>query len=131
MGQTGPIEAETIDVARMLREAFARRRFGIQTELQLQDHLAAVLTELGWSFKRECSLTQSDRVDFFVERLGVAIEVKISGALHNHLRQMHRYAGSPFVKELVLLCLRPYPLRRDYELCGKPVTCVPVYRCLI
>jgi hypothetical protein len=123
--------AETTDIASQLREAFGRRRFGCQTELNLQDQLEQVLTELGLTFKRECSLNANDRVDFFVERLGVAIEVKISGALNNHLRQMARYAQSPFVKELVLLCLRPYPLRKDYTLWGKPVRCVAVYRCLI
>jgi hypothetical protein len=123
--------APEIRIADELRKAFGRRRFGCQSELNLQDQLEAVLTELALPFKRECSLTEKDRVDFFVERVGVAIEVKISGALHNHLRQMARYAASPFVKELVLLCLRPYPLRADYEIAGKPVKIVSVYRCLV
>jgi hypothetical protein len=113
----------------LLLEAFSRRKFGVKSEEDLQNQVEQVLRDSGLRFKRECSLNEQDRVDFYVEGHKVAIEVKIEGGLYGILAQLKRYADSPFVDEVILLCLRP--LRLPATLSEKPVWCVPVYTCLI
>lgn len=116
-------------LSELLHVAFSRRRFGCQNEEQLQFQVQEVLLESDLGFQRECSLTESDRVDFFITDYAAAVEVKISGGIYNILAQMRRYAESPFVKELVLVCLRPISVPKT--LAGKPLSCVPVYTCLL
>lgn len=127
---TQAMPAESVpNLAARLREAFSRRRLSLQKEEQLQDQVAEVLTEIGYSFRRECSLNEKDRVDFFVEGIGAALEVKITRDRYNILAQMRRYALSPFVKELILVCI--VPISCPATLAGKPVHCVPVYTSLV
>lgn len=85
------------DLARFL-ESF---RYVSASEATLQDGIAESLTRAGLAFEREVELAPGDRIDFLAGELGV--EVKVRGGLSEVTRQLHRYARSPRVRELLLV----------------------------
>jgi hypothetical protein len=92
---------------------------GIGTEESVQETIATVLTAARVSFERECRLSKQDRIDFLVGRVGV--EVKVGGGLSAVIRQLHRYAQSDMVDELVLVTSKLTLARVPAELNGKRV----------
>lgn len=89
-------------------------------ELRLQDAIAATLADHGVLFAREVRLTPQDIVDVLVEER-IALEVKIDGSLSEVTRQLHRYAQSDRVAELLLVttCSRHKPMPPAFA--GKPI----------
>lgn len=74
-------------------------------EIRLQNAIALALADHGFLFHREVRLTPEDVIDFVVDdRLG--IEVKVDGSLSEVTRQLHRYAHSERVSELLLVTTR-------------------------
>ncbi len=96
-----------------LIDAIASHRFACTTEAQLQEALARVFALEGLGADREAQLTESDRIDFLVEDVGV--EVKIDGSASEIGRQLSRYAQSERVHELVLVTTRR---RHQHDLDG-------------
>lgn len=80
---------------------FARLRFSVVNEGELQLAVASIFSKLGWTFEREVRLTPRDRIDFIVGSAG--IELKVKGQADAVWRQMARYSESPRVSSLVLL----------------------------
>lgn len=120
-----PVVAATLKpsceaIAAVLRAASLR--YG--TERILQDGIDVALAEAGFEVHREVNLTIKDRVDFLVSSVG--IEVKIGGTLNDAIRQLHRYAASERVGELLLVTSRMMLARVPSELDGKPVRAVYV-----
>ncbi|HEX3800269.1 MAG TPA: hypothetical protein VH413_16355 [Verrucomicrobiae bacterium] len=107
-------------------------KFSFQTEMQLQEEIAKMLTREGVPFLREFRLSDADRPDFVVSlvypRL-VALEVKIAGGVNGHLRQLRRYAESERIAGTFLLCPKPYPLPET--LSGKPCACLPLWTSML
>jgi hypothetical protein len=85
--------------------AIGQRAYDISTERALQEGISARLNELGFAHRREVGLTQTDRIDFMIGRLG--IEVKTKGSRSALLRQIHRYAQSEEIDELLLVTSSP------------------------
>jgi len=79
-------------------------RFDTSTERVLQDGIAQALHNSGVPFVREVRLSQRDRIDFMVGRIGV--EVKIGGSFSALARQLYRYAESAKLDALVLVSSR-------------------------
>lgn len=77
------------------------RRFRFTCEKDLQDGIAAVLTEAGLDFQRELELSRQDRPDFLLHR--VAIEVKVDGSLSALTRQIARYAEHELVDGILVV----------------------------
>ncbi len=107
-------------IANVLRGASLR--FG--SEKILQAGIEDALTKAGFPVRREVILAPKDRIDFLVG--GVGIEVKIGGTLNDAIRQLHRYAASDKVSELLLVTSRLLLARVPSELDGKPVYAVYV-----
>jgi hypothetical protein len=108
-------------VADTVAAAIRRRQFPFGDEDQLQEGIAAALTEDGFDVEREVRLGARDRIDLLVGRVGV--EIKIDGASARVLSQLRRYARHDAVDELVLVtrCTRH---TAPAALEGKPVTVV-------
>jgi hypothetical protein len=81
-----------------------RHRFLFASESELQAGIADVLRAAGIPFGREVKIGERDRIDFLVGSVGV--EVKINGSPENLIRQLHRYAQSPAISELLVVSSR-------------------------
>jgi hypothetical protein len=101
-----------------LSGALAGCRFNFGDEADLQLAIAEALTIAGLSFERERPLG-CDRVDFYLG--GLAVEVKVSGALAAVTRQLHRYAQNRDVNRLVLITTKARHKAIPSALSGKPV----------
>lgn len=80
-------------------------RFRFADEDALQEAIAAVLTDVGFTPKREVRLDARCRIDLLVDRVGV--EVKVGGAAGDVVSQLTRYAAFDAIEELVLVTTRP------------------------
>lgn len=109
----------TFDIPGLVR-FLERHRYDESSEPKMQDGIALVLGTAGIPFEREAWLSDTDRVEFLAyER--IAIECKISGSLGAVTRQLHRYAQSSRVTDLILVTSRSQLARVPRELNGKPV----------
>jgi hypothetical protein len=81
--------------------ALAGRTFGGRSEIEIQDRVAAALTDAGVGFERECRLSERDRPDFLVGGQ-VVVEVKLKTPRSAVVRQLGRYAEHPSVAAIVL-----------------------------
>jgi hypothetical protein len=90
------------------------------TERQLQDGIATLLTGAGIAFKREYRLTGRDKPDFMLVP-DVCLEVKIKGTAANVTRQLLRYAASEHVAALLLVTTRRAHRVMPRVLLGKPL----------
>lgn len=105
-----------------LASTLDRFRFHFVGEEELQCAVEQVLTDEGFSFSREHSLTEADRIDFLVG--GVGLEIKVDGSLSQVTRQLHRYAQCEEVKSLVLLTSRRKHCKMPPEMNGKTLTVI-------
>ena len=107
-----------------LAQILSSARLIFHSETELQQHLASLLAEAGFSFSREHALSRRDRIDFLVEP-GVGLEVKLGGSPAPIVAQLARYAVHTDIAELVLVTTS---LRHKAcfprEIGGKAVTCV-------
>ena len=97
-------------------------RFRFDSELQLQDRIAELLTQTGMKHSREVILSKADRIDFLVGQVG--IEIKIDLPTSSVLRQLYRYAQAERVSAMVLVTNRSKHLNIPREMNGKPVEVV-------
>lgn len=79
-------------------------RFNFSTEEELQNAVEAVLRENNIDFVREHKLSDQDRIDFLLGSTG--LEIKIGFSYADVVRQLHRYAQSKEIDELILLTSR-------------------------
>lgn len=127
-------------------DAIDAYQFIYANEEELQQSISEALTACGIDHEREYRLSLHDRIDFFVPfpHGSIGIEVKVAGAQHAVLRQLHRYALSPQISGLVLVTSRARhlqiswdgpahdhddPAKRrtgDATLAGKPIRIVPI-----
>lgn len=99
-------------------------RYLSATETDLQDGVAAVLTERRIAFERERALGDQDRIDFFLPTADIGIEVKIHGSWQEVARQLGRYARHDAVQGLILVTTRSSHMLVPSELNGRPVVTV-------
>ena len=104
-----------IELARFL-ESF---RYSADSEASLQQGVAESLARAGVEFEREVELVPGDRIDFLAGNVG--LEVKVKGGLSEVTRQLHRYARSPRVAELLLVTNSLRLVRVPARLQKKPV----------
>jgi len=95
-------------------------RFRFARERDLQDGVAAVLTQAGIGFVRERALGPRDRPDFLTEG-GVAVEIKIQGSRAECLRQVARYATHSEVTAVLVVGTPHWLSSLQCVLNGKPV----------
>ena len=104
-----------LELARFL-ESF---RYTAGSEAHLQDGIAESMSLAGLRFEREVELARGDRIDFLAGDLGV--EVKVKGGLSEVTRQLHRYAQSPRIAQLLLVTNALKLARVPKSLHDKPV----------
>lgn len=92
-------------------------RFLYTNEDELQEGIAAALDQHGLKPLREVRLSDRDRIDIFVDPVG--IEVKVAGNQTHPWDQLKRYAEHDAIKSLVLVTNRVYKLPDDVG--GKPL----------
>lgn len=80
-------------------------RFKFKTEAELQVGIMSVIERVTETI-REHRLSDTDRPDFFLPQLGLAIEVKTKGAATAVLRQLSRYASHVQVQSILLITSR-------------------------
>lgn len=85
----------------VLMNLLGRFRFDLSSEEDLKKQMASALLSNGIDFKREFSLSKSDRPDFMVG--SIAIEVKIKGRPKDIYRQCERYCKYDGVSDLLLV----------------------------
>lgn len=91
-------------------------------EREVQDAVELALSDAGVVFEREAALDAASRVDFLCGH--IAIEIKTDGSLAMVTRQLHRYAKSERVAEIVLVTTRAKHLAVPASVRGKPVRAV-------
>lgn len=94
-------------------------RFNYGNEAQLQEGIRLALEGKGIQFASEVSLTSHDRIDFMVGRTGV--EVKVGHPTASVMRQVHRYAQSEQVDEILLITNRCRHAMVAQEINGKRI----------
>lgn len=103
------------EVAELLRS----HRYRFNDERELQDGIELALRATGVAYEREVRLEATSRIDFMVKDVG--IEVKIAHSATALLRQLHRYAQIPAIRELVVVTRRLHHAQLPDTLGGKPL----------
>ncbi len=97
----------------------------VLAEYDLHLEVSRALSGHGISFSHEAALAPRCRIDFLAE--GVGVEIKRGRPNRTSLlRQLRRYAASPQVDSLLVVCERGLPLPE--ALGGKPCACVSLQR---
>ncbi|WP_053235947.1 hypothetical protein [Sandaracinus amylolyticus] len=111
--------------AERVTTALRSRAFLAANEHELHEGIESALRYDGVEFEREVRLDARSRVDFLTDD-GVAIEVKVDGAVGEVARQLERYARSPRVTSVVLVTTRArhLTLRSFATMADKPLAVV-------
>jgi len=96
-------------------------RFHFASEDELQQGIAQLLAGQEVPFQRELRVGKRDRLDFFLPREGIAVEVKTGGTLAALTRQLYRYAAQPGVSQLILVTTRSSHRQLPQNLGRKPL----------
>lgn len=94
-----------VDTVQILKRV-STYRLSSSTETVLHDQLARVFDDLlpGEDIRHEFSCAGISRLDFYLPRLSLGIEVKIAGSADDVARQLERYAGhTAAIRALVLI----------------------------
>lgn len=100
------------DCLRQLRELLQSHCYTFRDEVQLHEAIASVLDGAGIQFEREKVITPVSRLDFYLPRSRLGIEVKIQGAASPAWRQVERYLGHPDVDGVLLAASRAWARRK-------------------
>lgn len=100
-------------------ETIMRYRYRWRTEDDLQAAIFETLAASGFEPRREVRLSERDRIDLMVGRVGV--EIKVAGEPPAVLRQLGRYAESDDVDALVLVTARARHIQLPADVLGKPL----------
>ena len=102
-----------------LKKLLGNQAYTITEERLIQDKIEQVLTDSKIKHLREAQLTESDRIDFLVDTIG--IEVKLKTPITQVTRQLHRYAQSGLISELLLVTTSPQLQSVVREFNNKPI----------
>lgn len=106
-----------------------RWQYDLSTEAALQGDAAKALTLGMIAFKREVSLSEHDRIDFYLPDAKIGIEVKLKCAARQIFRQIERYADSDRIEAIILLSNTALGLPGQIK--GKPVHIVHAGMCAL
>ncbi len=93
-------------------------KFNFADEKQLQQGIAEVFDLEAIAFEREVTIATGDTIDFLIGNIG--LEVKIGFGFSSVIRQLHRYAASDRVQELILVTTKVTHVMPP-DLNGKPL----------
>lgn len=95
-----------------------RARVDLSTETLAQRGLARIFAAAGLDARAEVRLSDKDRIDFMIGRIG--LEVKTGHSRRTILRQLERYAKSEEVDSLILVTSIAFPTTNP-PIEGKPL----------
>ena len=107
-----------------LCQALSKIRYRHQNERDLQQGVGQALANMGVEFKAEYRLTPKDRIDFLVGKIGIECKTEDSSGgttLASVTRQLHRYAQSEEVEELILMTTQNKHRGVPNQMNGKPL----------
>lgn len=109
-----------------LCQAIQAFRLPCVNEQALQDGIATALKTAGIEFEREVVVSPRDRFDFFIEPLGLVIEVKTKPGRSALIRQIKRYADLSLVRMVAVVSRTPVSL--PFALSGKRIINIEIWR---
>ena len=92
-------------------------------EAKLQEGIQQVLEKIGVPAIREHPLG-NDRIDFYLPADKLGIEAKVGGSLSALTRQLHRYAASDELNNILVVSTRSYHRDLPQEIRGKGIRVV-------
>lgn len=115
-----------------LRTVLTGYRLPVADESLCQLAVGSILTRHGIPFVAEHDLPESyGRIDFYLPGPDIGLELKVKGSPSEVMRQLHRYALAPPIRELVLLTGRARLSGLPPTLNGKPLTVVSLWEGLL
>ncbi|MBM2322227.1 MULTISPECIES: hypothetical protein [Marivita] len=102
-------------------------QYDLSTEAAMHRGLAHAFTLAGIAHRQEVSLTEHDRIDFYLPDQKIGIEVKLSCAARQIYRQIERYTESDEITSIILLTNTAVGLPTHIN--GKPVYVVHAGMC--
>lgn len=111
--------AEMVERLHKIVEALLGYRYTFANEAELQAGIEAALKAEGIAYDREHRFARGDRVDFFIENIG--LEVKIDSSVTEITRQLQGYAKDETVKGLILVTSRAKHRAIPTEIAGIPI----------
>lgn len=84
-------------------KAMSRWQYDLATEAAMHRSLAGALDVSSVKYQREVNLTDEDRIDFYLPKHKIGIEVKLSCSSRQIYRQIQRYAESEKIDAIILL----------------------------
>lgn len=123
---TSSVPLTLLQALAALQATIPTYRVAYGDEIRLHAQLAALIAEAlpDETVLREHVLDQASRIDFYLPRLRLGLEVKVKGGPSPVLRQLQRYLASPDIAHLVLVTSRPYLLHLARPLATQPFTVV-------
>ena len=112
MTDSKPFMGDVHDVARLLKGY----RYNVGSECDFQRGVLDVLTQSQIECESEYDLGPGfGRIDLYLPRLRIGVELKVKDSPSQILRQLYRYARCPAITSLLLITSRsrvnPIPLR--------------------
>lgn len=99
-------------------------KFRFSSEKDLQDGLEKLFLMKPFIYSREVDLGVESRIDFLLDEdtsMPLGIEVKVDGSLSAVTRQLHRYAQSPKIGQLMLVTSKMQHDHMPREMNGKQI----------
>src|SRR5688572_22986240 len=116
------------DVAKLLKGY----RYNVGSECDFQCGVLDVLTQSQIDCESEYDLGPGcGRIDLFLPRFRIGIELKVKGSPSQILRQLYRYARCPIVTSLLLMTSRPRLNPIPLSIHGKPLAVLSVWEGLL
>lgn len=119
------VRDRTTQTVNTIADCVDHHAFHHPTEDDLQAGIADALRQAGLTTDREVRLSDHDRIDLLVDRVG--IEVKTNGSATAAYRQCQRYAHSARLSALVLITTRAAHTNLPPTVGGKPLTVLPLF----
>ena len=119
-----PTDTRTLDQVLALLRGY---RYPINTEAALQVAVEKVLTDAGIRFVRELVLDPTNRLDFYLPDLRVALELKIKGSVAEVTRQLFRYTQDDRIDVVVLMTSRYTHCDVPNVMRGKPIEVITLW----
>lgn len=118
---TAQTKDDTDHTLRALRSLLRNVRCSLSSERLAQDRIEKHLLDMGIPYEREWTLGPGEKIDFFLSRSGVGLEVKVTKKWSRRevARQCERYLATDSLKGLLLVTGKAQALPET--LSGKPV----------
>ena len=89
-----------------LRKQIQRYNYVYENETELQDQIETVLKDFNVLYSREHKLDDKSRIDFYLPKEKIGIEIKVKSGANVVSDQLARYAKCDQIEQLILITTR-------------------------